>query len=70
MSDSIKLKDLYIGLTDGASEAQNEKFEELFYDPNNKYDELMNNSDKFLVLGSKGAGKTYLANYVLCKSPA
>lgn len=50
-------------------EAQNEKFEELFFDPNNKYEELIKNDEKFLVIGSKGTGKTYLANYVLSKSP-
>lgn len=65
---SVKLKDLYIGVPDGATEAQDEKFEELFFDPNNKYEELMSNNDKFIILGSKGTGKTYLANYVLKKA--
>lgn len=69
MSDNTKLKDLYLGTPDGAMEAQNEKFEELFFDPNNKYEELIKNDEKFLVIGSKGTGKTYLANYVLSKSP-
>lgn len=69
MSNSVKLKDLYVGIPDGATEAQNEKFQELFFDPNNKYEELMKNDEKFLIIGSKGTGKTYLANYVLKKSP-
>lgn len=58
------LKNLYLGKTDGAIEAKEENFQELFYDPYNKYDELMSGNEKFLVLGSKGTGKTYLANYV------
>lgn len=65
----IKLKDIYLGVPDGATEAQNERFQELFFDPNNKYDELMESNEKFLVIGSKGTGKTYLANYVISKSP-
>lgn len=66
---SVKLKDIYFGIPDGAAEAQNENFEELFYDQNNKYEELMNNNEKFLVIGSKGTGKTYLAHYAMIKSP-
>lgn len=69
MSNNVKLKDLYLGTPDGAVEARNKKFEELFFDPNNKYKELITNDEKFLVLGSKGTGKTYLAKYVLSKSP-
>ena len=63
-----KLKNIYLGVPDGATEAQNQNFQELFYDPNNKYDELMGSEEKFLVIGSKGTGKTYLANYVMSKS--
>lgn len=69
MAGTVKLKDIYLGVPDGATEAQNEKFQELFYDPNNKYDELMKSNEKFLVVGSKGTGKTYLANYIIAKSP-
>lgn len=69
MADCVELKDLFIGVLDGAMEAQNENFKELFYDPNSKYDELINNDEKFLVIGNKGTGKTYLANYILAKSP-
>ena len=63
--DTVKFNQLYIGTADGETEAQNEHFEELFYDPNNKYEELFNNG-KFIITGSKGSGKTYLAHYV-CK---
>mgnify|MGYP000606352445 FL=1 len=66
---AVKLKDIYLGVPDGATEAESKNFEELFYDPNNKYDELMDNEEKFLVIGNKGAGKTYLAKYVLLKAP-
>ena len=66
---AVKLKDIYLGVPDGATEAESKNFEELFYDPNNKYDELMNNEEKFLVIGNKGTGKTYLAKYVLLKAP-
>ena len=68
MSDSVKLNELFLGISDGAVEAKEEKFEELFYDPYNKYNELMSNNEKFLVLGNKGTGKTYLANYIMKKS--
>lgn len=64
MSENVCLSDLYLGKTDGAVEAKEDNFQELFYDPFNKYDELMSGNEKFLVLGSKGTGKTYLANYV------
>lgn len=65
---SVKLKDIYLGVPDGATEAENKNFEELFYDSNNKYDELMKNDEKFLVVGNKGTGKTYLAKYALLKA--
>lgn len=68
MSDSVKLKDLFLGISDGAVEAKEENFQELFFDPNNKYEELMSSNEKFLILGNKGTGKTYLANYVLKKA--
>ena len=66
MSDNLTFKDFYIGTPDGETESKNEKFEELFYDSNNKYSELVKNRHKFMILGSKGSGKTYLANYI-CK---
>ena len=58
--------DIFIGLPDGETEAKNELFEKLFCDYNNRYKELTSSSAKFLVIGSKGSGKTYLANYI-CK---
>lgn len=64
--ENIKLSELYIGDTDGSAEAQAEKFTKLFFDINGKYSELLHDTKKFLIIGDKGAGKTYLANYV-CK---
>lgn len=66
--EEVCLKDLFIGLTDGAVEAKEDDFKELFYDPYNKYNDLMNGKEKFLVLGYKGTGKTYLANYIKAKA--
>lgn len=68
--NDVKLKDLYMGLPDGEVEAQDERFQELFFDPNNKYDEIINNKEKFLIIGSKGSGKTYLSKYIVDKSPS
>lgn len=56
--------DIFIGVPDGETEAKNELFEKLFCDYNKRYEELKTSSSKFLVLGSKGSGKTYLANYI------
>lgn len=64
MEERTCLKDLFIGKTDGAVESKEDNFQELFYDPFNKYKELMSGKEKFLVLGFKGTGKTYLAKYV------
>ena len=66
MVENISFKDFYIGTPDGETEAKNEKFEELFYDSNNKYRELIEKPSNYIILGSKGSGKTYLANYI-CK---
>lgn len=63
---SYTFSDIFIGVPDGETEAQNELFEKLFFDYNNRYEELTTSSAKFLVVGSKGSGKTYLANYI-CK---
>lgn len=35
--NDVKLKDLYMGLPDGEVEARDKRFQELFFDPNNKY---------------------------------
>ncbi len=66
--ENVGIGNLFLGFTDGSAEARNDKFQELFYDPNNKYDELMSGNEKFIVIGSKGTGKTYLANYVVSKA--
>ncbi|MDF2636344.1 MAG: FunZ family protein, partial [Pelosinus sp.] len=66
MSDTVKFEKIYLGTPDGETEAQNQKFEELFCDVNNKYSEIINSREKFMIIGSKGSGKTYLANYI-CK---
>ena len=34
--NDVKLKDLYMGLPDGEVEARDKRFQELFFDPNNK----------------------------------
>lgn len=66
MLENIKLRELYIGDTDGNMEAQAEDFTELFFDVDGKYNELLNDNNKFFIIGDKGTGKTYLANYI-CK---
>ena len=66
MENTVKFSELYIGTPDGETESKNSMFEQLFCDYNNRYEELMKVSAKFLVIGSKGSGKTYLANYI-CK---
>jgi len=64
MSNSeIKLKDIFIGCSDGESEAKKSIFIDLFY-KNNKYDEIINNPMKFIISGQKGTGKTILAKYI------
>ena len=60
--NDVKLKDLYMGLPDGEVEARDKRFQELFFDPNNKYNEIINSNEKFLIIGSKGTGKTYFKN--------
>jgi hypothetical protein len=66
MSEPVKFEKIYLGTPDGETEAQNEKFEELFCDVNNKYSEFINSHEKYMIIGSKGSGKTYLAHYI-CK---
>lgn len=63
MVNKIKLSQMYFGDEDGATEASKENFQELFYDKDNYYNELIE-GDKFLVVGRKGTGKTILANYL------
>lgn len=57
-----RINDIFLGKTDGANEAKQVNFEDLFYDGDGWYDEL-NETDKFLVTGRKGTGKSILINY-------
>ena len=52
----IGLKDIFIGKANGLEEAENEKFEDLFYTGNLKYQQLVENKDKFIISGRKGTG--------------
>lgn len=61
---TVKLKDLYFGKVDGDTESNNEKFLDLFYTGNNKYNEIANDPMKFLIHGQKGTGKTILGRYI------
>ena len=59
--DSIRLKDISVGYADGLKEANDEKFETIFYTENNKYHQLATNQSIFIISGKKGTGKTILA---------
>lgn len=61
--DSIRLKDISVGYADGLKEANDEKFETIFYTENNKYHQLATNQSIFIISGKKGTGKTILAKY-------
>ncbi|MDU1314842.1 MAG: hypothetical protein E6940_12395 [Clostridium septicum] len=58
------LKDLYFGCADGDTESNKKEFLDLFYTGNNKYDEITNDSMKFIIYGKKGTGKTILGRYI------
>lgn len=60
------LNEFYIGCPDGETESKRKEFEELFCDSYGKYEELINCPEKFIIIGRKGSGKTYLAQYT-CK---
>ena len=60
----IRLKDIYIGNTNGDDEANHSNFKELFYKDNEKYYEILNDNLKFIVSGQKGSGKTILGRYI------
>ncbi len=64
--DNFTLGSLYIGDTDGEYEAERRNMENLYFDANNIYHDFMDNTLKFLIIGGKGAGKTYFAHYI-CK---
>ena len=65
--DTFSVSKINFGDIDGREEAKLDNFEELFYDKDNYYLDLMNSS-KFLILGRKGAGKTILVNYLKKKN--
>lgn len=67
---AINLENLYLGCADGDDESNKEDFLDLFYTGNNKYDEITNDSMKFIIYGQKGTGKTILGRYIekKCKS--
>ena len=61
--DAIRLQDISVGYADGLKEANDEKFETIFYTENNKYNQLATNQSIFIISGKKGTGKTILAKY-------
>lgn len=58
----MKLKDVEFGKSDGAKEAMHPNFSEMFYGEGGHFDAL-SNSDKYLIIGRKGTGKTTLSSY-------
>lgn len=58
----MRLKNINFGKSDGAKEAMQPNFSEMFYEEGGHYDTLKN-SDKYLIIGRKGTGKTTLASY-------
>lgn len=61
---TVYLKDLYFGCADGDTESNKKDFLDLFYKGNNKYDEIVDESLKFIIHGQKGTGKTILGRYI------
>lgn len=59
----IKLEDLFVGNIDAEKESLRKDFTRLFYNQNDEYKKLIS-GDKFLIIGRKGTGKTYLAKYI------
>ncbi|AGV72850.1 P-loop ATPase, Sll1717 family [Lactococcus cremoris] len=58
----MQLKNIDFGKADGAKEAMLPNFSEMFYEEGGHYD-VLNNTDKFLIIGRKGTGKTTLSSY-------
>ncbi|PAQ14100.1 hypothetical protein CD798_12530 [Bacillaceae bacterium SAOS 7] len=59
-----QIRDMFIGYNDGKKEASRIKdFEQYYFDYNGNVDKIMN-SEKFLLLGKKGTGKSLLAEYI------
>lgn len=65
--NEVKLKDFNFGDVSGSDESREEKFQELFYDENSKYELTLLDEKKFIIYGRKGTGKTLLASYILEK---
>ncbi len=62
--NQLELRDLYLGQNDGKKEAiYKDNFEEFFINENSIFDQIQR-KEKFLVLGRKGSGKTFLAHYM------
>lgn len=60
----IKLKNIYLGENDGKKEAAYKNdFEKFFVDIDENFEKIQNKK-YFLVLGRKGAGKTYFGQYI------
>lgn len=59
----VKLENIFIGNIDAEKESLRKDFTKLFFNQNDKYKELIS-GDKFLIIGRKGTGKTYLAKYI------
>lgn len=62
MNEEFKLSDIKIGFTDGAREAEESNFLDIFYNENKKYEQISKNHN-FIICGRKGTGKTILAKY-------
>jgi hypothetical protein len=63
LTDLVELKNLFIGNIDGEVESTRENFEQLFYTKNSKYNQIIN-SNRFIISGRKGTGKTILSKYI------
>lgn len=63
MKKEFKLSEIDIGYADGEKEADGKNFLDIFYNENNKYEEIMKKY-MFIISGRKGTGKTVLAKYI------
>lgn len=60
-SSIIDIKKIFFGYSDGKNEAKENIFLDTFFDYGNIYSQL--HTGKYLILGSKGSGKTLLIEY-------
>jgi len=63
----MKIKDIEFGRSDGKNESNLNNFENLFYNYNKIYENLLRN-EIFIVSGRRGAGKTTLVEYFIQKN--